>query len=126
MLADKEKRKQYLVIAFAFASALISFIYCVMLMFPRKERLCRNNAVGFNRKDGPTLCSVQALLMHYTLLSLMLSWLMQAVDLFCKVVLNMKSVKGFMKYQLAIIFLLPLPFVIANIAGGYFGYAKIS
>jgi hypothetical protein len=78
-----------------------------------------NNAAGRNYKDGFVLCNVQAVIFHYVALALAMSWTLQAVDLFCKVVLNMKSTAKHFPYHMFCIFALPLPLVIYNIVGAF-------
>jgi hypothetical protein len=88
--ADKRTRSRgsrgYLVLIFGATSAVATFWFIVMaiaksLMKHPDRLLCVNNAIQIRQSDGPSLCVVQGVILHYTTVTCTFSWMVQALDL---------------------------------------------
>lgn len=104
---DKKSRKKYLVVCFVLPHAISCFIFLIVSSYPLEDVLCKNNAVRRSSSDGFSLCSLEGVVALYSLLAGCLSWCMQSIDLFIKVVYGVKHHNYWMTY-LFVIFGLPL------------------
>jgi hypothetical protein len=112
---------QYLVLFFAGTSFFATVLYVIVAARqPLKNTFCVNNAVPRRQQDGPSICVAQSVLVMYCGLACCLSWLMQALDLFFKLVLNWKSYDHFY-YHLFAVFVPPLIPVIYTASKGACG-----
>jgi hypothetical protein len=121
---DVEKRSQYLVRVFACTSFVLSINNAVMQSLPLEQRFCRNNAESFDASDGLNLCTFQSVLQVYVSLAMALCWLLQAVRVYLKVVLERRSSLFSPKADLMIIFGMPLLAVVVFVATGSQGYSR--
>jgi hypothetical protein len=122
----KKPKRQYLITTFIVLSLLTSLSFLIISLnpdVPVEAKLCRNNAVGLESADGPSLCVVQGVLLVFMSAALSLAWLAQNIDLYLTIVRGTKSTldKFFYRYM-ALIFSYPFILVIVYAASGYFGY----
>jgi hypothetical protein len=112
------------VLFFASTSGSATLLFVIVAAVgPAEKTLCLNNAVPRHISDGPSLCVVQGVFVMYAGIACCLSWLMQALDLYFKLVLNWKSYDHFY-YHLVTVFGLPLIPLIYSFATEQFGYGK--
>jgi len=121
---DVEKKNQYLVRAFAVLSMVHTIDTAYMQSIPFEERFCRNNAESLDASDGLTGCAVQAVIQVYISLSLALCWLLQAVDVFARVVLERRIVLIQPQTSWAIMLGLPLISVAVLLVTGSYAYSR--
>jgi len=124
-LGDKKRRKQYLIICFASCSAIASLFFVIMAGIPIDTRFCRNNAAGLDGMDGPTVCGTQTFILMYFGLACVLGWGAQCIDLFLKIVMQIKTDHVmYMASYFSVIFLLPLIPVIITAVNKWQGYSR--
>jgi hypothetical protein len=125
---DKNKRKTgYLVLCFATTSAVATVWLIVMAIAKDAQGVgfdhyfCLNNANARRLTDGVSMCGVQGIIMLFTSIACSSTWLMLAVDLFVRLVLNWKQYNHFY-YHMAFILGVPLILVALAAGRGYVGY----
>jgi hypothetical protein len=120
-LTDKERRKQYLVICFAFISLALSLVIVVSNSLPFDTIYCPNNAVPAGSIHDISACGAIGLLMCYVIFCELMAWLVISIDLFFKVVMN-KVTKKYRWAYFGFIFGIPLFPSLYGLRQGIYGF----
>ena len=118
-------KKQYLIFIFICLSAMFtsSFIM-VAIAGTRENNFCHDNATEINQTDGISVCVVQAAMLIFSFMAFSFCWTIQAVELFCKIVLKRKARKR-IYLHLFIIFVLPTAAVTYGAFYRSLGYNRV-
>ena len=121
-LSNKEKRKQYLVLCFALSSLFATIPYFIAIFFSFEELFCSNNASPIDYTDGTNICNAQSFLLVYSALAAFNSWMIQSIDLYLKVCLNLNNVDDHKLKYIIFIFGSPIVSFLAMGIGHKYGY----
>ena len=111
---SKKKQNQYFVLAFAICSFIMQITLIITSFYSFEDVHCRNAAVPIGYRDGFALCNVQSFLFVYGIVGACISWMLQSIDLFMKVVLKKNDTKRYKPLFLGLIFGVP-PFILLTI-----------
>jgi 7 transmembrane receptor (Secretin family) len=118
-------RKQYLIFIFICLSAIFTSTFLMVAISGMKnKKFCHDNATEINQMDGITVCTVQAAILVFSFMAFSFCWAIQAVELFCKVVLKRKSKKR-IYLHFFIIFILPAGALAYGIFYRSLGYNRV-
>lgn len=110
-LTDKNRRKQTLIIAFGVLNFIMAFynlgFNINMLLRGVASVHCHDNSTSVTALDGVNSCTVQIFVILYFHHAMYLTWMCIAIDVFLKVILNIKKSDKYIKFMLAAILLLP-------------------
>jgi hypothetical protein len=104
-LSDKTKRTQVLIITFASLNIALSVVNVVVYSYKPEDVFCNDNNHG---RTGPSLCLVQSYVTLFCILSIPLTWMMIAIEIFMKVVLSLQKTDRYLPIFFCGIFILPL------------------
>lgn len=117
----KEMEENYLVFIYAFMSSIIAFFELLVFYASSVDDiLCVDDAVTQKQNYGISICVIQAAVVLYCTMGLVMLFFFQSMELFLKCV--MRSLLDLKLFYLLGVFLIPLAPVVAMIADNQLGY----
>lgn len=118
-------KKQYLIFIFICLSAMFTSTFLMIAISgPKEKKFCHDNATEINQSDGTNVCVVQAGMIIYSFMAFSFCWAIQAIELFCKIVLKRKAKKRIYSH-LFIIFVLPAGALAYGVSYRSLGYNRV-
>jgi len=123
--------QQYLILWFICLSAFFTIWIIVTAAVSwhagadRDRLFCRGNAVALDQSDGISICVVQAAVILYCFLAISLTWTIQCIELFRKIILRNKAVKSKKWVHALVIFGMPGFGVLWAALRNMLGYGRV-